>query len=56
MPVEIISGNLTGIQGTLIESMSDKNFLVELDHIGFNLRMHIPGTFLRPLTKQFGMA
>jgi len=51
-PVEIISGNLTGIKGTLIESLSDKNFLIELDHIGFNLRMHIPRSFLRPCKHQ----
>jgi transcription antitermination factor NusG len=51
-PVEIISGNLTGIKGTLIESLSDKNFLVELDHIGFNLRMNIPRSFLRSRAKK----
>lgn len=51
-PVEIISGNLTGIQGTLLETLSDKNFLVELDHIGFNLRMHIPRSYLRSRAKK----
>lgn len=49
MPVEIIGGNLTGIKGTLLESESKKNFLVELNHVGFNLRMYIPRQYLKAL-------
>lgn len=48
--VEIIGGNLTGIQGKLI-SQNGKNFLVELDHIGYGLHMEIEPALLRPMNK-----
>jgi len=51
MEVEMISGNLTGIKGKLINTSNNKNFLVELDHIGFQLRVQINPVHLRPVNK-----
>ncbi|MCB0685915.1 MAG: UpxY family transcription antiterminator [Saprospiraceae bacterium] len=47
-PVEIISGNLTGIQGKLVSDLG-KNFLVELQYIGIGLRVEIDPKLLKPL-------
>ena len=47
-PVEIISGNLTGIQGKLTADLG-KNFLVELEYIGIGLRLEINPKYLKPL-------
>lgn len=46
--VEIISGNLTGVRGTLIDR-TGKNFLVELDYIGIGLQIEIDTKLLRPI-------
>ncbi|MDH3648540.1 MAG: UpxY family transcription antiterminator [Saprospiraceae bacterium] len=48
--VEIISGNLTGIKGKLINQIG-KNFLVELDYIGFGLQLEVDEKLLRPIGK-----
>lgn len=47
-PVEIISGNLTGIKGKLVCDLG-KNFLVELNYIGIGLRMEVDPKLLKPL-------
>ncbi len=46
-PVEIIGGNLTGVHGKLIAEKG-KNFVVELDHIGWGLQMEIDPINIRP--------
>ena len=46
-PVEIIGGNLTGVHGKLI-AQKGKNFVVELDHIGWGLQMEIDPANIRP--------
>ena len=51
MEVEIVGGNLTGIKGKLINAESNKNFLIELDHIGFQLRIEIKPALLKPVRK-----
>jgi len=51
MEVEMISGNLTGIKGKLIKTTNNKNFLVELNQIGFQLRIQINPVHLRPVHK-----
>ncbi|MEN0003604.1 MAG: UpxY family transcription antiterminator [Bacteroidota bacterium] len=51
--VEIIGGQLTGVRGKLLDCSNDKNFLVELTHIGFELRMQIPSELLRRCAKSF---
>jgi transcriptional antiterminator RfaH len=48
--VEIIGGNLTGIRGTLLEKDNNKNFLIELNHTGYSLLMHIDKKLLRRLS------
>jgi len=45
--VEIIGGQLTGLKGTLLEQRSDKNFVVELDNLGYSLLMQLDPTLLR---------
>lgn len=49
--VEIIGGQLTGLRGTLLRKDSDKNFLIELDTLGYQLRMWVdPELLFKPLT------
>ena len=47
--VEIIGGNLTGLQGTLLRT-GKKNFLVELVHIGYSLRMEVDPNILQKVS------
>lgn len=48
-PVEIISGNLTGIRGKLIEQQGKSEFLVELESVGWQLRMLIDKSHLKSI-------
>jgi len=45
--VEIVGGHLTGTKGILVERKDKKNFLVELDEIGYSLRMSVAPNLLR---------
>ncbi len=45
--VEIIGGNLTGIKGWLVETKTGKNFIIELDNLGYSLRMAVDPAMLR---------
>ncbi|MCP3930972.1 MAG: UpxY family transcription antiterminator [Bacteroidetes bacterium] len=45
--VEIISGNLTGIRGKLVESKGRRNMVVELNKLGLLFRMNVPINMLR---------
>lgn len=45
--VEIIGGQLTGLQGVLLEQRSGKNFVVMLDKLGYNMRMQLDPQLLR---------
>ena len=45
--VEIIGGQLTGLKGTLLERRSDKNFVIELESLGYNLLMQVDPVLLR---------
>lgn len=49
--VEIISGNLTGLKGRLLDALGGKRFIVELETIGMQLAMTIDRNNLR-LTKR----
>ncbi len=49
MKVEVISGNLTGLKGVLVEQLDKKHFIVELQTIGIQLMMEISSDNLRPL-------
>lgn len=45
--VEIISGNLTGIEGTLVKVEGKSLVLVDLQYLGYSLSMHIDPKLLR---------
>ena len=50
-PVEIISGNLTGVKGKLVNTRGKNEFVVELETMGFQLQMIIDKSMLRPLNR-----
>ncbi len=45
--VEIIGGNLTGLKGYLLHTESEKNFIIELENLGYSLRMSVNPAMLR---------
>ncbi|HFA47928.1 MAG TPA: UpxY family transcription antiterminator [Bacteroidetes bacterium] len=45
--VEIIGGRLTGLKGKLIEIQGKKQMVVELDNVGYSLKMNIDISLLR---------
>ncbi len=45
--VEIIGGKLTGLQGTLIENAGKKQMVIELQNVGFVLKMTVDASLLR---------
>ena len=55
MEVEIISGNLTGVKGILIEKQSKHNFLVELRSLSYQLKINVDPNNLRVI-RRVGLA
>ncbi len=49
--VEIISGNLTGVKGILLEKQSKHNFLVELRSLSYQLKINVDPNQLRVIRK-----
>ena len=47
--VEIIHGKLTGLAGYIIQEHSKDQFIVDLEHIGVSLRVHVNRKMLNPL-------
>jgi len=47
--VEVISGSLTGLKGTLINKKNKNRFSVNLNHIGIQLQIDIEPGLLRPI-------
>jgi transcription antitermination factor NusG len=47
--VEVVGGSLTGLQGILVEKDRKKNFLIELESIGYTLRMEVDPAFLQKI-------
>ncbi|MCB0620396.1 MAG: UpxY family transcription antiterminator [Saprospiraceae bacterium] len=45
--VEIIAGNLTGLQGRLVEQQDKKHMLVDLDRLGYTLRISVDRVLLQ---------
>ena len=45
--VEIVSGNLTGLQGTLVEKHGEKEVLIDLETMGYSLRMTLEARLLK---------
>jgi transcription antitermination factor NusG len=54
--VEIISGSLFGMRGRLLRGLGPKNFVVELENLGYSLRMQMAPEILRPLSNKRGAA
>ncbi|MCB0571202.1 MAG: UpxY family transcription antiterminator [Phaeodactylibacter sp.] len=52
--VEIIGGQLTGLKGVLLEQRSDKNFLIELENLGYSLLMQIDPALLHRIAPSPG--
>lgn len=52
--VEIIGGDLTGVKGILLEQENKKNFIIELNHIGYSLRMQVDPALLKKVKKGHG--
>jgi len=50
--VEIIGGRLTGMQGVLVEAEGSQRFVVELETLGYALRMEVPPAQLRRTARQ----
>ncbi len=53
--VEIISGNLTGLKGRLIQIQDKKHFTIDLEHLGYSLRMTVHPDALRKLHRPVAM-
>lgn len=49
--VEVIAGNLTGIQGTLLARNGKHEFVIELETLGYQLRMVVDRSVLRRVTR-----
>ena len=45
--VEVIGGKLTGLRGKLVEKQGKKQMVVELDNVGYSLKMNIDISLLR---------
>lgn len=46
---EIIGGRLTGLRGKVVAQKGDKNFVIELDQMKYNLHLQVPTQYLQPL-------
>jgi len=49
--VEIIGGQLTGLRGRFLDIQNEKNFLVELENMGYSLLINIEPKFLKKVGK-----
>ncbi|MCB0517444.1 MAG: UpxY family transcription antiterminator [Lewinellaceae bacterium] len=47
--VEIIGGKLTGIKGRLVEKQGKKQMVIELENVGYSLRMNVDISLLRKI-------
>ncbi len=47
--VEIMGGNLTGLTGTLIDNHGEKEVIIDLESMGYSLRMTLEAKFLRKI-------
>ncbi len=45
--VEIIGGNLTGLKGILVDNHGDKEVIINLESMGYSLRMTLDSKFLQ---------
>ncbi len=49
--VEIISGRLVGLKGQLIEQKSNKNFVISLEKLGYDLHLQVDPKILKKTRK-----
>ena len=49
--VEIITGRLLGLRGKLIEAANKTQFVVELENLGYSLRMNVDKSLLQKVQK-----
>jgi len=54
--VEIISGSLFGMRGRLLQGLGPKNFVIELENLGYSLRMQRAPEIVRRLPNKRGAA
>lgn len=47
--VEVVSGNLTGLKGSLVNINGKKDFLIKLEKSGFQLLINIDPKLIRPI-------
>jgi len=50
--VEVIGGSLTGLRGKLVEKQDEKNFVIELENLGYEMRMFVNPAWLRRTGKR----
>lgn len=48
---EIVGGRLTGLKGKVVQTHGEKNFIIELSALNYNLHMQVPKKYLRPVRK-----
>lgn len=48
-PIQVIAGGLSGLEGKFLKQESKYNFLVELEMLGYQMRMHVRPEHLRRL-------
>lgn len=47
--VEVVRGNLTGLRGKLVSIQGKKQMVIELDNMGYSLRMEVEPSLLRKI-------
>ncbi len=47
--VEVVGGKLTGLRGRLVEKQGKKHMLVELETVGYTLKMSVDATLLKKI-------
>ena len=50
--VEILGGSLTGMKGILLNQKNEKNFVIELENMGYSLIMDIDPSLLRKIKSE----
>jgi transcription antitermination factor NusG len=54
--VEVISGHLTGMKGKIISRSGKRNFVIELNTIGYQLSIQVDLNLLRPIKNKILIA
>lgn len=49
--IEICFGSLFGLKGKLVDHHNDKNVVIELEQMGFSMRMHVDPQYLKIINK-----